>query len=94
MLECCTRLASACRQLKKVQHQAKQVPACCVQECAERIFQEVGGNQWSSLQALRDCIGDIDANVNNPIFEAEMARQRGDDETGEVRFTCLCLVRM
>lgn len=44
----------------------------------------MGGNQWSSLQSLRDCIGDIDANVNNPIFEAEMARQRGDDATGEV----------
>ena len=57
-----------------------------MQECAERVFTspEVGGNTWSSLSKLRECIGDIDANVANPIFEAEMARQRGDDQTGEV----------
>ena len=56
------------------------------QECAERVFTspEVGGSTWSSLASLRACIGDIDANVANPIFEAEMARQRGDEETGEV----------
>ena len=49
-----------------------------------QVFNELHGSDWSSLQALRDCIGDIQADMTNDIMEAEMASQRGDHDTGEV----------
>lgn len=49
-----------------------------------QVFNELHGSDWSSLQALRDCIGDIQADRTNDIMEAEMASQRGDHDTGEV----------
>lgn len=52
--------------------------------CAERVFTELNGDSWSSLSALRSCIGDIQEDRDNSIMEAEMASQRGDADTGEV----------
>ncbi|KAK9804195.1 hypothetical protein WJX72_000406 [[Myrmecia] bisecta] len=54
------------------------------EECAERVFTELNGNQWSSLDKLRQCIGDINADAENAIMEAEMKSQKGDASTGEV----------
>ena len=49
-----------------------------------QVFIAIGGPNWSSLDKLRSCIGDMDADVNNPIMEAEMLSQQGDSTTGEV----------
>ena len=50
-----------------------------------QVFNQLGGNTWSSLAKLRGCIGDVDADVDNALMEAEMKRQRGNSDTGEVR---------
>ena len=52
--------------------------------CAQ-VFNALGGNTWSSLAKLRGCIGDVSADTDNPLMEAEMKRQQGGKETGEVR---------
>ena len=49
-----------------------------------QVFSELHGDDWSSLNALRECIGDIQEDRTNAIMEAEMASQRGDSDTGEV----------
>ncbi|CAK0785896.1 hypothetical protein CVIRNUC_009109 [Coccomyxa viridis] len=54
------------------------------EECAERVFNELQGNTWSSLAQLRSCIGDVDGDADNVLMEDEMRRQRGNTETGEV----------
>ena len=54
-----------------------------------QVFNELHGDSWSSLQALRDCIGDIQEDRNNDIMEAEMDSQRGSADTGEVLPTLL-----
>lgn len=54
-------------------------------ECAERVFQEIGGTTWSSLQALRDCAGQTHEDRENDLLEAELRSQRGEGSTvGEV----------
>ena len=50
-----------------------------------QVFNELEGNTWSSLAQLRSCIGDVDGDADNVLMEAEMKRQRGNTETGEVR---------
>ncbi len=50
------------------------------------MFNELEGNTWSSLAKLRSCIGDVAADVDNPLLETEMKRQRGSADTGEVIF--------
>jgi len=50
-----------------------------------QVFNELEGNTWSSLAQLRSCIGDVDGDADNALMEAEMKRQRGNTETGEVR---------
>ena len=72
-----TRFAQECSMEAKLYNQA----------CAERIWGEIGANEWSSLGALNACIGDIDADISNDIFEGEMRSQRGDAVTGEVGCT-------
>ncbi|KAK9795904.1 hypothetical protein WJX73_006236 [Symbiochloris irregularis] len=54
------------------------------QECAEQVWDDIGANSWSSRDALHECIGDIDADTRNEIFENEMDLQKGDSQTGEV----------
>lgn len=54
-------------------------------DCAMRIFDQINTDGWSSRQKLEACIGDIDADTENAIFEEEMTKQRGDATTGEVR---------
>ena len=49
------------------------------------MFNELQGNTWSSLAKLRSCIGDVDGDADNALMEAEMKRQRGNTDTGEVR---------
>lgn len=49
-----------------------------------QVFNELDGNTWSSLAKLRACVGDVNADVDNEIMEAEMKRQRGNSDTGEV----------
>lgn len=52
---------------------------------AVQVFNELQGNTWSSLAKLRGCIGDVDGDADNALMEAEMKRQRGNTDTGEVR---------
>jgi hypothetical protein len=54
------------------------------QDCAEKIFKEIGGEDWSNMGALRRCIGDIDEDKPSDILDREMAGQRGDSDEGEV----------
>lgn len=49
-----------------------------------QVFNELEGNTWSSLAKLRACIGDVASDVDNPLLETEMKRQRGSADTGEV----------
>ena len=49
-----------------------------------QVFNELNGDSWSSISALRECIGDIQEDRDNAIMEEEMASQRGDADTGEV----------
>ena len=51
---------------------------------AAQVFNALGGNTWSSLAKLRACIGDVAQDADNPLLEAEMKRQQGGKETGEV----------
>lgn len=54
-------------------------------ECAERVFQEIGGTAWSSLQALRDCAGSTEEDRENALLEEELKSQHGDGQAvGEV----------
>ena len=52
--------------------------------CGERVFADVGGREWSSLEELRGCVGDVHKDEANPMLESEMARQRGGGGAGEV----------
>lgn len=54
------------------------------QECAEKVFKDIGGESWSSLAELRSCIGDPDEDKPSAILDKEMVGQRGDDKEGEV----------
>ena len=54
-------------------------------ECAERVFQEIGGTSWSSLEALRSCAGSTEEDRDNELLEEELRSQHGDGEAvGEV----------
>ena len=59
--------------------------------CSGQVFNELHGNEWSSLSALRDCVGDVNLNSDNALMEVEMKRQRGGGGTGEARTRALCL---
>ena len=50
------------------------------------MFNELHGNEWSSLSALRECVGDVLLDADNPLMEVEMKRQRGGGDTGEARY--------
>ncbi|KAK9843909.1 hypothetical protein WJX84_009562 [Apatococcus fuscideae] len=54
------------------------------EECAERVFSELAGDDWSNKDALRSCIGDINADTNNAMMQMEMQSQRGSSQEGEV----------
>ena len=51
--------------------------------CAEKVFQEIGGTEWSSLDAFRTCAEENE----DALLKAEVLSQRGDAETGEVGFS-------
>ncbi|EIE18502.1 hypothetical protein COCSUDRAFT_49231 [Coccomyxa subellipsoidea C-169] len=68
----------------KFGEQCKMVDNQYNEECAERVFNELEGNTWSSLAKLRACIGDVAADADNALLESEMKRQRGNSDTGEV----------
>ena len=53
-------------------------------DCAEKVFSDVGGTDWSSLDALRACVGNVGRDEPNAMLDAEMARQRGGGDAGEV----------
>ena len=42
-----------------------------------QVFTEIGGETWSSMSTLRQCIGDPDSDSPSDIMDAEMAGQRG-----------------
>ena len=54
-------------------------------ECAERVFQEIGGTSWSSLETLRSCAGSTEEDRVNELLEEELRSQHGDGQAvGEV----------
>lgn len=53
-------------------------------DCAEKVFAEVGGTQWSSIDAFRACAGGIEEDRENALLEEELRSQRGDGAIGEV----------
>lgn len=58
------------------------------QGCAERVFQEIGGTSWSTLEKLRDCAGSTDEDRTNDLLEEELKSQHGDGEAvGEASTT-------
>ena len=46
--------------------------------CHPQVFKKIGGEQWSSIGALRKCIGDPNKDEPSDILDKEMADQRGD----------------
>ena len=54
-----------------------------------QVFTQVGGEEWSSLAAFHDCVGDINADQLNDMMEHEMDSQRGGGDVGEVRSSLL-----
>ena len=54
-----------------------------------QVFTQVGGEEWSSLAAFHDCVGDINADQRNDMMEHEMESQRGGGDVGEVRASSL-----
>ena len=59
--------------------------------CFMQVFSELNGDAWSSLSALRNCIGNIQEDRDNSIMEAEMTSQRGDADTGEASYIAIVL---
>lgn len=53
--------------------------------CGLQVFNELNTDNWSTVEELRSCIGDINADQKNDIMEAEMESQRGSQDVGEVR---------
>ncbi|GAB4818464.1 hypothetical protein N2152v2_005510 [Parachlorella kessleri] len=54
------------------------------QECGEKVFEQLNSDGWSSLDALRQCIGDQNEDSDHPIMEEQLVAQRGNDKEGEV----------
>jgi hypothetical protein len=52
--------------------------------CAEQVFNELNTDNWSTVDELRSCIGDINADTRNDRMEAEMESQWGNQDVGEV----------
>ena len=52
---------------------------------AAQVFKEIGGEEWSSMSSLRQCIGDPDSNSPSDIMDAEMAGQRGSASVRDQR---------
>ena len=48
-----------------------------------QVFDQVNKDGWSSRSALQGCIGQQDADADQPIMDAQLAAQKGDDKTGE-----------
>ena len=53
------------------------------QECAEAVFAQINKDGWSSVEALRQCIGGQQEDKDHPIMEAQLAAQKGDEGSGE-----------
>ena len=63
-------------------------------ECAERVFQQIGGTSWSSLEALRSCAGSTEEDRENELLEEELRSQHGDGQAvGEVSFRLIDALR-
>eukprot|EP00887_Chlorella_sp_A99_P001340 scaffold14.g1340.t1 len=54
------------------------------QECAEHVFGQINSDGWSSVDKLRECIGDRNSDRDHPIMEQQLLAQKGDDQEGEV----------
>jgi hypothetical protein len=61
------------------------------QECAESVFAQINKDGWSSLEALRQCIGGQQEDKDHPIMEAQLAAQKGDEGSGEGEVSRLCV---
>lgn len=52
------------------------------QECAEHVFGQINSDGWSSVDKLRECIGDRNSDRDHPIMEQQLlvrAGSRGND---------------
>lgn len=64
------------------------------EECALKVFDQVNKDGWSSRSALQGCIGQQDADADQPIMDAQLAAQKGDDKTGEGEVFILPTIRI
>lgn len=48
-----------------------------------QVFDQINTDGWSSRSALEACIGDQAADADHPIMDAQLAAQKGDEQTGE-----------
>ena len=61
------------------------------QECAESVFAQINKDGWSSVDALRQCIGGQQEDKDHQIMEAQLAAQKGDEGSGEGEVSRLLL---
>lgn len=56
------------------------------QRCAEEVFKEIidGDGSWSSVEALRQCIGTESEDQPHPVLEEQLKAQHGEGGEGEV----------
>lgn len=71
LLCCCAATAAITRLRNYFRH-------TCLQ-----VFDQINSDSWSSRSALEACIGDQGADAEHPIMDAQLAAQKGDDQTGE-----------
>ena len=53
-------------------------------DCAEQVFGDVGGTSWSSLDALRSCVGNVGRDEDNAMLDARRVAKLVD--LGLVKF--------
>ena len=64
-----------------------------------QVFAAINKDSWSSVDALRQCIGGQGDDAPHPVMDAQLKAQHGDDATGEVRgrvataetYACCCV---
>mmetsp|Transcript_11383 Transcript_11383/g.20587 ORF Transcript_11383/g.20587 Transcript_11383/m.20587 type:complete len:737 (-) Transcript_11383:220-2430(-) len=82
-----TRFADECKMSDKMYNEA------CAEQVFSELYDEVPGDvEWevpagftsTGLSGLRECVGNPDEDVENPLLEAEKDAQVGNDDVSEV----------
>lgn len=58
----------------------------CIYAHSLQVFTQIASENgnFTTLEALRDCIGKQDDDRDHPVMEDQLASQRGDSAEGEV----------